>query len=903
MYNYALLQVSNAKAEEIQKQICDVFKCAHTHTHTHTHAHTLQQLPGLAPSMSPSLPVPPHVDFSTGSSNGGSLPFSSTGLSPSPTQGHAHFGLPPPSKKFKGRTNKNKDPIIIRNMQDSWVVPGIAAGGQQVPSFSQFSPTNLHSVPQPSPIPGFTSPMLGMRNENANLLGSDMEGRNGIGMGFPPPVEDSPKSSDFDTGHSLPGGRGATSTVQRLRSLSSSGASMTGSIQDISLSGSHSSIPVVGSGQSGSNGNILGGEPFQSHLNDTIDSCPFVASSSAPSMPPPSSSTLPMLPLKATPTTGSSGHLPLLNNNVAATSLIAKPPSILNDHHDLHNHTHHHPSSSAPSSLSISAGSPDPSLLQVASASVHHVETLPNSSYNNTALPDGYMQPHPFLSHPPSGVGGALAAGQQPAVGGGNFSHNIMMGLSPQQQHAHDSFPHLAVPNAGSHTLPFAAPYPQPNHHHQPLPGDSFSSKTSSVPPHPPLHVVAPAIHVDNELAQVDEYMQQYLSENHNHETLRNGAIMNATKEHDGLISQVLLMSPKHQGGFDQRRSSGTTTAMFLSTLEETRKNGRGSPFSPRSAEALRMLASRRGSLDELMSATTTGVDSNVGVRSPLQRRTNPTTPNLDNVGLRSPLQRRTSSVTPSDDNIGVHSPLQRRTSSATLSGDNVGLRSPLQRRTSTASDKVGPYSPLERRTSLTSGHNSSTTTPSSEANTLLTSSHSQDIIVHHSHGHAHISEANSDTSSGVSSAGTKFSSSTACSSGQSSPIGSTNSPAVLLSPLATPSPTDSYIKDSFSYPPSVSSRDRRASQNSNSGLGDLLDQIYEPYPALSNNEGEYMIENPDLRPPRPPKIKGEIDLHPKVPIFEVREFVLSGLSKCICALAYCSVRMLLCIPCLWDIS
>ena len=660
-----------------------------------------------------------------------------------------------------------------------------------------------------------------------------MGGRNGIGIVFVPPAEDictdSPKSSDFDAGHNLPN-RGATSV--RLRSLSSSGASMNGSIQDISLSGSHSSIPVMGNGQSSSNGNILGGEPFQSHLNDNVDSSPFIAGSSAASVPP---SSLPMLPLKTTPITGSSDHLPLLNNNVAATSLIAKPPSILNDHHDLHCHTNH-PSSS------LSAGSPDPSLLHVASASVHHVETLPNTNYNNTASPDCYMQPHPFLPqqpHPPSGVGGAVSG--QPAVGGGNFSHNLIGSsyhFSPHQ-HGHDNFPHLTVPNASSNSLPFAASYPQANHH--PLPGDSFSK--TSIPPHPPPHV-ASAIHVDNELAQVDEYMQQYLSESHNHESLKNGAILNATKEHDSLISQVLLMSPKHHGSFDQRRSSGATTAMFLSMLEETRKNGRGSPFSPRSAEALRLLASRRGSLDELTNATTstaTNVDNSVGLRSPLQQCTNSATPSGDNVGLRSPLQRRTNS-------------------------DSVGVQSPLQRCTSSASDKVGPCSPLERRTSFASGHNSSTTSaPSSEANMLLTSSHSQDTIDHHHHGHTHISEANSDTSSGVSSAGTKFSNSTACSSVQSSPISSTNSPAHLLSPLGTSSPTHSYLS-------SVSSRDGRASLSSNSGHSDLLDQIYEPYPALSNDEGEYMTENPDLRPPPPPKIKGKIDLHPEVPIFEVRQ-------------------------------
>ena len=630
-----------------------------------------------------------------------------------------------------------------------------------------------------------------------NLPGLDVGGRNGIGMGFIPSGEDistdSPKSSDFDAGRNLPR-RGATSA--RLQSLSSSGASMNGSLQDISLSGSHSSMPVMGGS---SNGNILGGEPFQS---DNLDTSPFITSSSTAATVPPSS-----LPVQATPT-GSSGHLPLLNSNIAATSLIAKPPSMLNDHRDLQHHTHH-PSSS------LSAGSPDPSLLQVDSASVHHVETLPNSRYNNMATSDCYMQSHPFLPHPPSGEG--ALPGQPPAVqGGGNFSHDLMGSshhFSPQQ-HAHDNFAPLAV---SSNSLPFAAPsgtgYPRPE--------DGFSK--ISVSPHPPPPPSAPAIHVDNELAQVDEYMQQYLSANHNQESLKtNGAILNATKEHDRLISQVLLMSPKHHGSFDLRRSSGTTTAMFLSTLEETGKNGRGSPFSPHSAEALRLLASRRGSLDEFTNATTAA-----------------------------------TAIASVDSGVGLRSPLQQRTSSASASGNSLDPRSPLEQRIS----------------STTSGHTSSTTsTPSSEAYMLLTSSHSRDNVEHHTH----ISEANSsDTSSGVSSASTKFSNSTAYSSGQSSPISSTHSPTTLLSPLAMPSPTHGCLEDNISYPLSVGSRDRMSSQSSNSGHSDLLDQIYEPYPALSNDEGEYMIENPDLRPPPPPRIKGKIDVHPEVPVFTVRQLIL----------------------------
>ena len=780
----------------------------------------------MPPSMSPSLPLPPH-DFSPG------LPFSSHGLSPSPTQGHTHFGLPPPSKKFKGRTNKNKDPIIIKNIQDSWVVPGIAAGGQQVPSFSQFSPTNLQSIPQQSPIPGFISPMFGMRNE---VLGSDMGGRSRIGMGFAPSGEDigidSPKSSDFDMGHNL-SYRGAASV--RLRSFSSSGASMDGSIQDISLSGSHSSIPIMGSRHSSSNSNILGGEPIQSQLNNNLDSSPLIAGSST--------TIAPMHPLKATPT-GSSGHLPLLNDNMAATSLIAKPPSILNDHRDLH-HTH--------SSSALSSGSPDPSLLHVAAVSVHHVETLPNSRYNDAASSDCYVQPHPFpppppQPHPPSGTGALPIPGHLGEAGGTFSSHNLMGSyhFSPPQQHGH----HFAPLPVSSNSLHFAASsgtsYPRtlstgegPSNHYHHLLGGGFSK--TNIPPLPPPSS-APAIHVDNELARVDEYMQQYLSESHSQESLKSGSILNATKEHDKLISQVLLMSPKH-GNYDQRRSSNATTAVFLSMLEETGRNGRGLPFSPRSMKALQQSSSAGGreSLDDLTNATTTNDSPG------------------DSVGLRSPLQRHhTISVSRSD---------------------SVGLRSPLQR----------------QHTTSTNEHNSSTTsTPSSEANMFLTSSHSQGSIDYH-HGHTHYSEAISDTSSGVSSASTKLST-TACSSGQSSPIGSTNSPTTLITPSATPSPSTSVLEDNFSYPPSVS---RDTSQSSNRGRNnDLLDQIYEPYPALSNDEGEYMIENPDLRPPPAPKVKGKIDLLPEVPIFKVRWLIFErGGLFFIFSSAYCYLKF----PC-WHI-
>lgn len=50
MYNYALLQVSNAKAEEIQNQTRDMFKYALTHTHTHCSNYLALLHPCLPPS-------------------------------------------------------------------------------------------------------------------------------------------------------------------------------------------------------------------------------------------------------------------------------------------------------------------------------------------------------------------------------------------------------------------------------------------------------------------------------------------------------------------------------------------------------------------------------------------------------------------------------------------------------------------------------------------------------------------------------------------------------------------------------------------------------------------------------------------------------------------------------------
>ena len=696
----------------------------------------LQQLPNVMSSPSPSLTVP---DF-------GSVPFSS-GLSPSPTNAHTQLGLPPPAKKFRGRFNKNKDPIIIKNMQDSWVVPGISSGGQQVPSFSQFSPSNLHSMMQQSPSPYATNSMPGIGNENVTLSGPELIPS---GMGFPalggenPAIAtDSPTHSDID---------------MRLGSIGSSGASISGSIQDLSLSASS----VVGHHH-----HVAG------HLTatDSIQSLDNLSS-----LPPPS---LPLsdfvtgstaLPVQTTPTT--SGHLQ--GDNMAATSLIAKPPSMLNDPNDLQ---------LARSSSSL-VGSHGPSLLDV-----HEVETLPNS-FNAPPTSDCYIpsssQQHPSFPQPhPLPTNGSALPGVPFPQSSSSYHYlngNIAQGIS--------------LPISHSSSYYAAPPYHQQFH---PI-SSSKDGSTAFVSPNtlsktnaPPTSV--PAIHVDSELARIDEYMQHYLSESHSQESLKNGtstaAILNATKEHDKLISQVLLMSPKRNNDIDRRRSSGATAAVFLSMLEDTGTNDRGSPF-----------------------ITAAAAQSELALE--LRQMDKETTDGLTSTG--SPQQQR-------------HTTFPGRSTS--LSSSSV----------------------------TTSRHPNSTstaTTPSSEASPLL--SHCQTSL------HDHQRENNSDTSSGVSSASTKFSR-MSCSSGQSSPLGFA-SPTALNSPSVSPSP--SSLED---YSPlDKNDRNRTESRGSCSSPDGLLNQIYEPYPDLSNDEGEYMIENPDLRPPPPPRVKGKIDLNPKVPIYEVRK-------------------------------
>ena len=123
------------------------------------------------------------------------------------------------------------------------------------------------------------------------------------------------------------------------------------------------------------------------------------------------------------------------------------------------------------------------------------------------------------------------------------------------------------------------------------------------------------------------------------------------------------------------------------------------------------------------------------------------------------------------------------------------------------------------------------------------------------------VCETVSDSSSGVSSAGTKLSTSSGGNSPLVSPTIATSTNLLHLS-----SPTHNHP---FSYL-------GQSDDDSSSEIDELLDPIYEPYPALGN-DGEYMVRDPDLKPPEPPEVEGELDLSPEVPIFEVTFCVCVG--------------------------
>lgn len=144
---------------------------------------------------------------------------------------------------------------------------------------------------------------------------------------------------------------------------------------------------------------------------------------------------------------------------------------------------------------------------------------------------------------------------------------------------------------------------------------------------------------------------------------------------------------------------------------------------------------------------------------------------------------------------------------------------------------------------------------------------------------------------SGISSSGTKQS--TMCSSGDNSPC-ETTSPAAALSPQhttltaatidnkkkMTPFKSQPHFNKSeepltrsdmhFSYPTSpqlgkVTSSPQGASPE------DLMEPILEPFPSLANS-AEYMVLSPDLSPPKPPEFIKEVDLQPKVDIYQVND-------------------------------
>ncbi len=91
--------------------------------------------------------------------------------------------------------------------------------------------------------------------------------------------------------------------------------------------------------------------------------------------------------------------------------------------------------------------------------------------------------------------------------------------------------------------------------------------------------------------------------------------------------------------------------------------------------------------------------------------------------------------------------------------------------------------------------------------------------------------EANSDSSSGVSSADANL---------------QLDSNSIVLSPNGLPhSP---YLEEDFE---------------------ELIDPINEPFPSLADDD-DYMVHDPDLTPPKLPSKDEKIDLHPEVPVFKV---------------------------------
>ena len=111
---------------------------------------------------------------------------------------------------------------------------------------------------------------------------------------------------------------------------------------------------------------------------------------------------------------------------------------------------------------------------------------------------------------------------------------------------------------------------------------------------------------------------------------------------------------------------------------------------------------------------------------------------------------------------------------------------------------------------------------------------------------------------SGVSSIGNKPST-TSCSSENSSPrdVATSHMTRSPVTPLFSPQPHFSYPSSPEFSPSSPSC--------------ELLDPIPEPFPSLGGS-AEYMAQSPELQPPRPPRPRAGMDLHPQVERYEVRE-------------------------------
>ena len=141
-----------------------------------------------------------------------------------------------------------------------------------------------------------------------------------------------------------------------------------------------------------------------------------------------------------------------------------------------------------------------------------------------------------------------------------------------------------------------------------------------------------------------------------------------------------------------------------------------------------------------------------------------------------------------------------------------------------------------------------------------------------------------SSSSSGVSSARTKLSTN----SGSSSPTDSSGIVASSPKIMQRSYPSPLCLKESrFNYPVP----DEKEPEFDTESEPDLLSPIHEPFPQLQE-EGEYMAQDPELRPPDPPKHSADIDLNPKVQIYEVSWHI--HMPGCTAGYHFPSLRLML---------